>query len=83
MTSEKEYVLENQEHIVINIWNIKEQGTDRTFAMFYVDLKPENNNKDINEIRSLFHCKIRLTHYTQNAKFLNNSDRVIREILLL
>jgi hypothetical protein len=46
-------------HIVTNIWNIKKQDTTKTLPTFYVKLKPENNNKDIYEIKSLFKCKIK------------------------
>jgi len=38
--------IENQEYIVINIWNIKKQGTVKALPMFYVKLKLESNNKD-------------------------------------
>ncbi|KAH0944412.1 hypothetical protein HN011_006986, partial [Eciton burchellii] len=40
----------NLEHTVTNIWNIKRQDTKKTLPVFYVELKPESNNKDACEI---------------------------------
>jgi len=39
--------IEKLEHTITNIWNIKKQGTKMPLNMFYVELKPEHNNKDI------------------------------------
>jgi len=39
--------IEDLGHKVTNIWNIKKRGTKEPLNMFYVELKPENNNKDI------------------------------------
>jgi len=39
--------IEDLGHKVTNIWNIKKCGTKEPLNMFYVELKPENNNKDI------------------------------------
>jgi len=36
-------------HKITNIWNIKNHGTKVPLNMFYIELKPENNNKDIYE----------------------------------
>jgi len=55
MTSEKK--IEDQGHIVINIWNIKKQGIDKILPMF--ELKPESNNEDIYEVRLFLQCKIK------------------------
>jgi len=33
--------------MVTNIWNITKRGTKAPLNMFYVELKPEKNNKDI------------------------------------
>jgi len=38
--------IEDLEHKVTNIWNIKKGGTKQPLNMFYIELKPENN-KDI------------------------------------
>jgi len=38
--------------------------------MFYIELKPENNNKDTSIVRSFLQCKIKFDH-TQNVKFFN------------
>jgi len=40
-------VIEEFGHKVTNIWNIKKHGTKVSLNMFYVELKPEKNNKDI------------------------------------
>jgi len=39
--------IEDLGHTVTNIWNIKKRGTKEPLNMFYVELKSENNNKDI------------------------------------
>jgi hypothetical protein len=39
--------IENLGHTVINIWNIKQFRTKLTLSMFFVDLKPAPNNKEI------------------------------------
>jgi hypothetical protein len=38
---------ENLGHTVTNIWNIKQYRTKQPLSMFFVDLKPAPNNKDI------------------------------------
>jgi len=58
--------IEDQGYIVTNIWNIKEH--DISYSEFYVELKSENNNKDIYELTSFFQ---NLNHHTQNMKFFN------------
>jgi hypothetical protein len=50
--------IEENRYIASNIWNVNKQDTSKILHTFYVELKPENNNKDI-EIRSLFQCKIK------------------------
>jgi len=39
--------IEDFGHKVTNLWNIKKRGTKEPLNMFYVELKPEKNNKDI------------------------------------
>jgi hypothetical protein len=34
-------------HTVTNIWNIKQYKTKQPLSMFFVELKPALNNKDI------------------------------------
>jgi len=43
--------IEEHEYTITNIWNIKKCGTSIVLLIFYVELKPEKNNKDIYEIR--------------------------------
>jgi hypothetical protein len=40
-------------HEVINIWKIKQRNTNKPLSMFFVDLKPQDNNKDIYSIKLL------------------------------
>jgi len=51
--------IEDLGHIIANIWNIKKQGTKRALHMFYVELEPKSNNKDIYEVGSLFDCRVK------------------------
>jgi hypothetical protein len=39
--------IEKLEHTVSNIWNIKQYKTKLPNLMFFVELKPAPNNKDI------------------------------------
>jgi len=49
--------IETLGHTVINMWNIKKEGTKKALHMFYIEpKKSKNNNKDIYEIGSLFDC---------------------------
>jgi len=41
--------IEQLGHKVTNIWYIKKRGTKVPLNMFYVEVKPENNKKDIYE----------------------------------
>lgn len=50
--------LEELHHIPNNIWNIKNSKTKKPLPMFFVDLQPSPNNKDVYNIRSLLNCKI-------------------------
>lgn len=45
-------------HTTNNIWNIKQRITKKSLPIFIIELKPNNNNKDIYEIKSLLHCRI-------------------------
>jgi len=49
-------IRKDEEHVVTNIWIIKKRGT---LSIFYVEQKPENNNRDIYEVRSLLNCRIK------------------------
>jgi hypothetical protein len=39
--------IEKLEHTVTNTWNIKQYRTKLSLSMFFVELKPVPNNKDI------------------------------------
>jgi hypothetical protein len=44
---EIETEIENLGHTVTNIWNIKQYRSKQPLSMFFVELKPALNNKDI------------------------------------
>ena len=46
-------------HNVTNIWNIKQRTTKKPLPLFFVELEPNSNNKDIYKITSLLQCKIK------------------------
>jgi len=39
--------------IATNVWNIKNRGTNVAFHIFFIELKPGNNNKNIYELKHL------------------------------
>ena len=45
--------ISDKDHEVTNIWNIKQRNTNKPLPMFFVDLKPQDNNKDIYNIKLL------------------------------
>jgi len=59
MTCKCKKEIKDYGHTFINILNIKKQSSSKTLSMFYVEIKPKNNNKDIYEIKLLFQCKIK------------------------
>jgi hypothetical protein len=46
-------------HVVTNIWNIKQYRTMQPLSMFFVELKPAPNNKDIFNVEHIQQCKIK------------------------
>jgi hypothetical protein len=51
-----------QGHTVTNIWNIQQYRTKLSLSMFFVELKPAPNNKDIfSDIYTTVQNKIRTT----------------------
>ena len=51
--------LENLGHTVVNIFNIKQNRTNILLSLFFVDLKPSGNNKDICQIETLNYTKVK------------------------
>jgi hypothetical protein len=51
--------IENLGHKVTNIWNMKQNRTKLPLSMFFVELKPALNNKDIFLVEYLQQCKIK------------------------
>lgn len=45
-------------HDVTNIWNIKQRNTNKPLSMFFVDLKQNNNNKEIYKINHLLNTVV-------------------------
>jgi hypothetical protein len=50
--------IESLGHTVMNIFNIKQSRTNTPLSLFFVDLKPSPNNKDIYLIETLHYTKI-------------------------
>jgi hypothetical protein len=46
-------------HTVVNIFNIKQTRTNIPLSLFFVDLKPSENNKDIYQIETLNYTKVK------------------------
>jgi len=39
--------IEDHGYTITNIWNIKKQDTSKTFPIFYIELKAENNKRHL------------------------------------
>jgi hypothetical protein len=51
--------IEKLGHQVTNIWNITQYRTKLPLSMFFVELKPASNNKDIFLVEHLQQCKLK------------------------
>jgi hypothetical protein len=51
--------IENLGYQVTNIWNITQYRTKLPLSMFYVELKPAPNNKDVFLVEYLQECKMK------------------------
>ncbi|KMQ86632.1 nucleic-acid-binding protein from transposon x-element [Lasius niger] len=74
--------------IVTNIWNVKQRGTKKPLPMFYVEIKPDSNNKQIYNIKQIYNFNAKLTSnpHTKNAKSLSAltaKDMVILEVFVI
>jgi hypothetical protein len=70
MTSNQKY--KKLGHKVANIWNIKQFQTKLPLSMFFVDLKPAPNKKDIFDLEFLQQYKIKFEapkHKREIAQF--------------
>jgi hypothetical protein len=47
ITEDKKSAIEQLEHTVLNIHNIQQQWTNTPLSLFFIDLKPQDNNKDV------------------------------------
>ena len=52
--------LEDLGHKPTNIWNIKNNKTKQPLPMFFIDLQPNHNNKDVYNIKTLLNCRIEI-----------------------
>jgi hypothetical protein len=63
--------IEKLGHQVANIWNITQYRTKLPLSMFYVELKPAPNNKDIFLVEYLQQCKIKFEPPKQKRETAN------------
>jgi flagellin-like hook-associated protein FlgL len=77
-TQEIETEIEELGQMVINIWNIKQYRTKTPFSMFFVELKPASNNKDIFNVEytSILQCKIKFGLPKHKKRILFNVQTV-------
>jgi hypothetical protein len=57
-TNEISSALAELRHNVTNIWNVKHRQSKQPLPMFYINLQPSDNNKDIYCLKSLLHCRV-------------------------
>jgi translation initiation factor 2 alpha subunit (eIF-2alpha) len=57
--SEIKSAIEEFDHMVVNVFNVKQNRTNIPLSLFFVDLKPSENNKDIYQIESLNYTKVK------------------------
>jgi hypothetical protein len=64
-------------HVVRNISNIRERITKRPMPLFFVDLEPKDNNKEIYNIEILMHCRVRFEppHQKREVPQCHNCQR--------
>lgn len=69
--------IEAKGHTVENIWNIRKRGTNIPLPLFYVELKPDANNKKIYEINSLLDCIVQFEapHQKRDIPQCSNCQR--------
>lgn len=69
--AELKQAIKEQGHTVTNIWNIKHNHTKKPLPIFYVELKPNSENKRIYNIKTLLHCHITFEPPRPKRKYLN------------
>jgi len=57
--SEIKSAIEEHGHAVMNVFNVKQNRTNIPLSLFFIDLKPSETNKDIYQIESLNHTKVK------------------------
>jgi len=73
--------IEDFGHKITNIWNIKKRGTKAPLNMFYVELKPEKNNKDIYQTTHVLRYRVTFDppHPKREIPQCINCDTVIQK----
>jgi hypothetical protein len=57
-TEDIKSAIEQLRHTVLNIHNIQQQRTNTPLSLFLIDLKPQDNNKDVYHIETLNRTKV-------------------------
>lgn len=80
-------------HMVINIWNVKQRNTNVQLPLFFVDLKAQDNNKEIYKVKLLMntcvqfeapHIKreipqcMRCQKYGHTRNYCHNNPRCVK-----
>jgi hypothetical protein len=66
--------LEDQGHEVRNILNVIHRTTKEALSLFFIDLEPNANNKDIYDIKVVCNIKITAEAPRQKAPSFNADD---------
>lgn len=67
--------IENHEHKVRNIWNIKHRVTGRPLSLFFLDLEHQKNNKGIYGITYLQNMRIQFEPPHQEGKGISQRKK--------
>lgn len=91
--AEIKLAIQELNHKVVNIHNIKHRATGNPLPLFYVDLEPQDNNKEIYSVRALLHTKItfeaphqkrelpqctKCQRYEHTQKYCNRKPRCVK-----
>jgi PAX-interacting protein 1 len=58
-TSEIKSSIEKFDHTVVNVFSVKQNQTNIPLSLFFVDLKPSENNEDLYQIEFLNYTKVK------------------------
>jgi hypothetical protein len=51
--NDTKHSLTDKGHVVTHIWNVKQRVTNKPLPMYFIDIKPHNNNREIYKINTL------------------------------